>query len=186
MNSKIVKESFIILLLFIVIMFCLGILFYDSMSVNTEDIVSIEYKASDNVNNVLTEIQSNSGVDVTKQTSNSILQSYSIGAEDLTVYASDNSYESGKKDPFAESSETIEEVVTTTSKTGTASNSQTSNPVKIENTTVNKQTNTEVKNDGNTVKSTVQNTVQNRVTNTVSKEKNESSVGTFFENKNSK
>lgn len=182
MNNKIVKEAFIILLLFIVIMFCLGILFYDSMSVDTDDIVSVKYETSDNVNNVLTEIQNNSGVDVTKQTSNSVLQSYSIGAEDLTVYASDNSYESGKKDPFAETSESIDEVVTTTTKTGTTTNSQTSNPVKVENKVVENENIVEEKKVSNTVKSTVQNTVKN----TVSKEKKESSVGTFFEDKNSK
>lgn len=182
MNNKIVKEAFIILLLFIVIMFCLGILFYDSMSVDTDDIVSVKYETSDNVNNVLTEIQNNSGVDVTKQTSNSVLQSYSIGAEDLTVYASDNSYESGKKDPFAETSESIDEVVTTTTKTGTTTNSQTSNPVKVENKVVEKENVVEEKKASNTVKSTVQNTIKN----TVSKEKTESSVGTFFEDKNSK
>lgn len=180
MNNKIVKEAFIILLLFIVIMFCLGILFYDSMSVDTDDIVSVKYETSENVNTVLTEIQNNSGVDVTKQTSNSVLQSYSIGAEDLTVYAADNSYESGKKDPFAETSESVEEVITTTTKKGTTTNSQTSNPVEIENKVV--ENTVKEENKSTKVTSTVQNTVKN----TVSKEKVESSVGTFFEDKNSK
>ena len=143
MNNKIVKEVFIIVLLFIVIMFCLGILFYDSMSVNTKDIVSVKYQTSDSVNGVLTEIQDNSGVDVKKQTSNSILQSYSIDADDLKLYAEDNSYESGKKDPFAETSETIDERVTTTTKPGTATTSQSANPVKTDKVEDNKKQNTE-------------------------------------------
>lgn len=184
MNNKIVREAFIIILLFIVIMFCLGILFYDSMSVDTEDIVSVKYTTSNNVNEVLTEIQNNSGVDVKKQTSNAILQSYSIDAEDLTVYASENSYESGKKDPFSETSETIDEIVTTTYKPGTATNSQASNPVITTNEIeVKKQEQVSEKTkETNTVKEVVKNTVQNKISN----EKKESSVGTFFEKKNSK
>ena len=183
MNNKIVKEVFIIVLLFIVIMFCLGILFYDSMSVNTKDIVSVKYQTSETVNNVLTEIQDNSGVDVKKQTSNSVLQSYSIDADDLKVYAEDNYYESGKKDPFAETSESIDERVTTTTQTGTTTNPQAGNPVKTEDVEDNKKVEKEeVKKDPNKVTGSVQNTITNRV----SKDKTESSVGTFFEKENSK
>ncbi len=183
MNNKIVKEVFIIGLLFIVIIFCLGILFYDSMSINTKDIVSVKYTTTDNVKSVLTEIQNNSGVDVKKQTSNAILQSYSIDADDLNVYASDNTYESGKKDPFSETSETIDEIVTTTTKTGTTTNSQSGNPIKTENVVLNQNTKVEEKQkETSKVTGSVQNTVNNRV----SKEKTESKTGTFFEKENSK
>ena len=184
MNNKIVKEVFIIVLLFIVIMFCLGILFYDSMSVNTKDIVSVKYQTSDSVNSVLTEIQDNSGVDVKKQTSNSVLQSYSIDADDLKIYAEDNSYESGKKDPFAETSESIDERVTTTTKTGVTTPSQSANPVKTENVENKKE---EVKQEEPKKETTkVTGSVQNTVNNKVSKDKTESTIGTFFEKENSK
>ena len=186
MNNKIVKEVFIIVLLFIVIMFCLGILFYDSMSVNTKDIVSVKYQTSDSVNCVLTERQDNSGVDVKKQTSNSILQSYSIDADDLKSYAEDNSYESGKKDPFAETSETIDERVTTTTKPGTATTSQSANPVKTDKVEDNKKQNTEeIKKEPTKVTGSVQNTVNNGVSKDKT-ESNKSNVGTFFEKENSK
>lgn len=171
MNSKIAKEALIIVLLALVIMFVLGILFYDCISSNNEEIVSIEYTTDESVNNVLEEIEYNSGVDVKNETSNSLLKSYSISANDLSTYASENSYESGKKDPFAESSESVEEVVTTTTTEAEVNNSQNSNPISTESN--------ESKTD------TVSNTT---VTNSVSNNTTESSsnTGTFFENKNSK
>lgn len=55
--SKIVKELFIIILLIIVIMFALVILFYDCVSENTEEVVSIEYETNEEVTQVLNEIQ---------------------------------------------------------------------------------------------------------------------------------
>lgn len=180
MNNKILKEILIIALLCVVVLFCLGILFYDTMAVDDKNIESVSYTTSQNVNDVLTEIQSNSGVDIKNQDSSSLLKSYSIGKEELEIYASDKSYESGKKDPFAEYSETIDQVVTTTTRGGTTSPSQAGNPV---STTENKKDEiTEV------LKNGVTNTVQNEV----AKEKVEnktvssSTVGTFFENKNSK
>lgn len=179
MNNKILKEAFIIALLFMVIMFAIGILFYDASSIGEEEIVSIEYITDDSVDSALTEIQSNSGVDVKNETSSSLLKSYSVNANDLNIYASENSYESGKKDPFAEYSETIEEVVTTTSKGGTINNSQSSNPISSVGNTSSPKTNTNI-------------TTTNEI-NPVAKDKNVSnktessnSEGTFFENKNSK
>jgi len=176
------------------------------MSVDVDEVVSIEYETDSTVNEVLAEIQENSGVDLKNTSSNSLLKSYSINEEDLTIYASDNSYESGKKDPFAESSETIEEHTTTTVQTGTATQTQTSNPIKNTNTvsnqtstvTTNSNKNTNTVSKNNTVSNTtvnktntVTNSVSNNKTNnvnTISKDKNESSIttGTFFENKNSK
>lgn len=187
MNNKIVKEALIIVLLILVILFAVGILFYDCMSADVDKVVSVEYETDSNVNEVLTEIEANSGVDVKNSNSNSLLKSYSINAEDLSIYASENSYESGKKDPFAESSETIDSFVTTTTKGGTATNSQTSNKItKTEDEKENKTTNPPV----NTVTSAgtkteskdkvVNNTVVNNVKNS------SSTTGTFFENKNSK
>lgn len=184
MNNKVLKEILIIALLCVVVIFCLGILFYDAMSVESENIESITYATSQNVSGVLTEIQSNSGVDIKNQDSSSLLKSYSIGKDELDIYASDKSYESGKKDPFAEYSDTIEEVVTTTTRGGVTNPSQTGNPV---NTTEAKKE--EIT---NTLKNGTANTVKNTVKNEVAKDKVEnktvssSTVGTFFENKNSK
>lgn len=200
MNKKIVKEAIIIILLLIVIIFAMGILFYDSITENADVIASAEYEISDAVKEVLDDIEESGGEDLNETTSSSLLKSYSINAEDLSNYASGNYYESGKKDPFAESAEIIDEHTTTTVKTGTATQSQTSNPiadnekdttVKITNTVV---TNT-VKNTTNTIKNITTNTVKNTVTsnkvNTVkntAKDKTESTstTGIFFENKNSK
>ena len=203
MKNKIVKELIIIFLLLVVIVFSMGILFYDSMAENVEDIIATQYSSNETVNDVLEEIDEMGGENLKPNTSDSLLKSYSISAEDLSRYASENYYESGKKDPFAETSETIDEHTTTTVQTGTATKSQTSNPiedttantntVKNTNTTVNvkNETNTTNTVNTNTITNTIKNTVSTSKTNTVnniSKDKTESSstTGTFFENKNSK
>lgn len=210
MSRKIFKEGIIIFLLIVVIVFTMGILFYDLITEDVEDIVQTQYANSKVVEEVLKDIDNKGGKEVKPNTSDSLLKSYSITADDLTGFASDNYYESGKKDPFAESSEKIDEHVTTTVQTGTATNSQTSNPIKNTNTITNSNTVTseKVKKDTNTVKeknenvikntvstntvntNTVKNTIKENKTNTInniSKDKNESSSkGTFFEDKNSK
>lgn len=205
MSNKIFKESIIIFLLIVVIVFTMGILFYDLITEDVEDIVQTQYANSKSVEEVLKDIDNKGGKEVKPNTSDSLLKSYSITADDLTGFASDKYYESGKKDPFAESSEKIDEHITTTVQTGTATNSQTSNPIKNTNTvttndTVKKETNTIKEKSENVVKNTVntnsvttntvKNTVKENKTNTInniSKDKNESSSkGTFFEDKNSK
>ena len=202
MSNKMFKEIIIIFLLIVVIIFTMRILFYDSITEDVDDIIDVQYATSETVEEVLKEINEKGGNEVKPNTSDSLLKSYSITAEDLTGFASDKYYESGKKDPFAESSEKIDEHVTTTVQTGTATNSQTSNPIKNTNTIKNSNTVTseEVKKDTNTVKNTintnsvstntVKNTIKENKTNTInniSKDKNESSSkGTFFEDKNSK
>ena len=205
MSNKIFKEGIIIFLLIVVIVFTMGILFYDLITEDVEDIVQTQYANSKAVEEVLKDIEDKGGKEVKPNTSDSLLKSYSITADDLTGFASDKYYESGKKDPFAESSEKIDEHITTTVQTGTATNSQTSNPIKNTNTvttndTVKKETNTIKEKSENVVKNTVntnsvttntvKNTVKENKTNTInniSKDKNESSSkGTFFEDKNSK
>ncbi len=202
MSNKIFKEAIIIFLLIVVIVFAMRILFYDSITEDVNDIIQTQYATSDDVEEVLNDINEKGGNEVKPNTSDSLLKSYSITAEDLTGFATDKYYESGKKDPFAESSEKIDEHITTTVQTGTATNSQTSNPIKNTNTVNNSNTvtNAGVKIETNTVKNTtdtnsvttntVKNTVQANKTNTVnsiSKDKTESSSkGTFFEDKNSK
>lgn len=210
MSNKIFKEAIIIFLLIVVIVFTMGILFYDSITEDVDDIIQAQYATSEVTAEVLKEIKEKDGNEVKPNTSDSLLKSYSITAEDLTGFATDKYYESGKKDPFAESSEKIDEHITTTVQTGTVTNSQTSNPIKNTNTvnSSNTVTSAEGKNDTNTVKqknenvvkntvntnsvntNTIKNTVQANKTNTVnniSKDKTESSSkGTFFEDKNSK
>lgn len=205
MRSKIFKEIIIIFLLIVVIVFTMGILFYDFITEDVEDIVQTQYANSKVVEEVIKDIDNKSDKEVKPNTSDSLLKSYSITAEDLTGFASDNYYESGKKDPFAESSEKIDEHITTTVQTGTAINSQTSNPIKNTNTvstdnTIKKETNTTKEKNENVIKNTVstntvntnivKNTIKENKTNTInniSKDKNESSSkGTFFEDKYSK
>lgn len=167
MNSTILREIIIILLLVIVIIFAFGILFYDCISADREKIYSAEYVTDSNVSKALDEIQKNSGVDIQNESSDYLLKSYTINQEDLTVYAEDKSYESGKKDPFAEDSEDVQEVITTTEVTVKTPNSQTNNH--IENSETNKVNNTTVNKENE--KKTNENT---------------STPGTFFENKSSK
>lgn len=205
MRSKIFKEIIIIFLLIVVIVFTMRILFYDFITEDVEDIVQTQYANSQVVEEVIKDIDNKSDKEVKPNTSDSLLKSYSITAEDLTGFASDNYYESGKKDPFAESSEKIDEHITTTVQTGTAINSQTSNPIKNTNTvstdnTIKKETNTTKEKNENVIKNTVstnrvntnivKNTIKENKTNTInniSKDKNESSSkGTFFEDKYSK
>ncbi len=164
MKSKILKEVFIIILLVIVIVFTLGILFYDSISIGSKPVSSVQYEASSEVEEVLNEIQESSGTDINEK--DSLLKSYTINKDDLNVYANENYYESGKKDPFAENSEDVE-VEKTTTTTSTNKNNTESNNTYI----ANEETESS-------------NINENKVTNETSK--NGSTTGTFFENKSSK
>lgn len=191
MNNKILKEVIIILLLLVVILFSMGILFYDTLSSsNVDDVLSVEYKTSESVEAVLNEIQASSEINEKSENADSILKSYSINQEDLMIYASENSYESGKKDPFAESSEKITEYTTTTTVKGTESKAQSPNKVVAEdNKTEEKTTNTITS--ATLTNTLVQNTtVQNtNVKNNNEVKKTETTskkTETFFEDVNSK
>lgn len=195
MNKKIVKETIIILLLLLVIIFAMGILFYDSITVSADVISNTDYETSQEVNAVLEEIKASSGENnIDETTSSSLLKSYSINADDLSNFANGKYYESGKKDPFAENAETIDEHTTTTLVSGTPTKTQTSNPVvKDEKNTDSNKTNTVKKETVNTnvkvdEKSTTKNVVTSNKVNSTVKEKTESTSnkGTFFENKYSK
>ena len=211
MNKKLVKELFIVALLAIVVIFILGILFYDYIPVE-QKITSVKYVPDENVTATINEIKSNSGEDITDDKQDSLLQSYTIDKDELSNY--DDSYESGKVDPFAEDSDPVDEKTTTkktnvitntyqsgkvenvktnntnTSKTNTAKNDKTNttkqNTVKQNTAVKNNKTNTTnttntTKTNTNTVSST--NTVKDVVKNTV---KNETTTGKFFENQYSK
>lgn len=120
MNKKMLKEAIIIILLLLVIIFAMGVLFYDSITENADVISNADYETSEAVKEVLKQIEDNEGEnDIKESASTSLLKSYSIDAEDLSNFASGNYYESGKKDPFAESEETIKERTTTSTGTTT-------------------------------------------------------------------
>lgn len=154
MNKKLVKELFIIALLAIVVIFILGILFYDYIPVE-QKITSVKYVADENVISTINEIQESSGDNLLNDNQDSLLQSYKIDKDDLSNYANDNSYESGKVDPFAEDSEPVDEK-TTTKKTNVVTNTYQSG--KKEDKKVNTVNTTNTTNTTNTVKSNKTNT----------------------------
>ena len=102
MSNKIFKESLIIFLLIFVIVFAMRILFYDLITEDVDDIIEPQYATSELVIDVLEDIEENGGKQSKPNSSESLLKSYSITEEDLTGFATDKYYESGKKDPFAE------------------------------------------------------------------------------------
>ena len=196
MNKKLVKELFIIALLAIVVIFILGILFYDYIPVE-QKITSVKYVADENVISTINEIKSNSGEDIEENKQDSLLQSYTIDKDELSNYQNDNSYESGKVDPFAEDSEPVDEKTTThklnigtnTYQSGKVENKVTTNAVKTNTVKDDKKTNTVTSSKTNTTNTaktntTKTNTVKNETkTNTVKKEP---TTGKFFENEYSK
>lgn len=163
--SKVIREIFIILLLCMIVIFTIGLLFYDCIPHKNEKIESIEYVADKNVTNTIKQIEVNGGSDTTKDNEDSLLKSYSIGKDDLTEFASENYYETGKKDPFAEYSNTVEEEVIKTVTTVNTTNVQTNN--KVENL-----------NNTSTTNNVIKNTTKENIV--------ESSEGRYTEKKNSK
>lgn len=122
MSNKLAKELLIIALLILVIVFTVCILFYDCLPFSDDRIESIEYEADEKVTATIEEIKEKSVSD------DNTLKSYSVDKADLTTY-NEEEYESGKKDPFAEVSEPVEEVVTTEVTEGETSKASSSNPV---------------------------------------------------------
>lgn len=123
MKSRFTKELLIIVLLFSVIMFTISILFYDCFPFSEDRVKSIEYQADEKVKSTIAEVKEKSAVsteDVGKT-----LKTYSVDKADLTAYSGEE-YEAGKKNPFAEDSEPVEEVVTTEVTSGETSNANSS------------------------------------------------------------
>ena len=108
--KALVKEIFIGVLLLMVVVFTLGILFYDSMPNNKATSTSITYTADSKVTTTIQQIaEEKANSEATDDSSNSsgldigsVLASYSIGSTDLSEFASRKTYESGKVDPFAD------------------------------------------------------------------------------------
>lgn len=108
--KALVKELFIGVLLLMIVIFTLGILFYDSMPNNKSTSTSITYTADAAVTTTIQEITEEKANSSSSSSSNntsgldigSVLASYSIGSTDLSEYASRKTYESGKVNPFAD------------------------------------------------------------------------------------
>ena len=159
--SKVIKEVFIILLLCMVVIFTIGLLFYDCIPQKSEKIESIEYIADKSVTNTLEQIRENSNADITNNEDGSLLKSYSIKKEDLEQFASENYYETGKKDPFAEYA--VKTITTAP------------NPINLETNKIETKENNEIKSETILKEETI-----------TKEEIKESSTGKYTEKKNSK
>lgn len=170
--KSLVKELFIGVLLLMVVVFTLGILFYDSMPNNKATPTFITYTADTAVTTTIQQISeekanstsnSSSSSDSSGLNIGSVIASYSIGSTDLSTYAQRKTYESGKVDPFEDYKE---ETNTDGNTTGDNNNSTGNNS---SNSNGNSSSNS---NNGNS--------------NNNGSSKNDSSTGKLFENKNSK
>lgn len=101
MNKKFFKEMFIIVLLLVVVIFTLGMLFYDSINVDVQKIdEAITEENSEDIDKLINE--TNLGNNKEK----SVNISKSVSREDLENYRKQNSYSTGKKNPFSGVSDT--------------------------------------------------------------------------------
>lgn len=125
MTNKLAKELLIIVLLFAVLIFTISILFYDCFPFSEDRVKSIEYQADEKVKATMSEVEEKSII--SEDEPNKALKTYTVDKADLTVYSGEE-VEAGKKDPFAEVSEPVEEVVTTETVEGETSKSNSSNP----------------------------------------------------------
>ena len=109
--KSLVKELFIGVMLLMIVIFTLGIIFYDSMPNNKLAPTSITYTADATVTSTIQQIaeeKSNSSNNSSPSSDSnssgidfgSVIASYSIGSTDLSIYESRKNYESGKSDPF--------------------------------------------------------------------------------------
>lgn len=124
MNSRFTKELLIIVLLFSVIIFTVSILFYDCFPFSEDRVKSIEYQADEKIKSTIAEVKEKSAINT--EDSNKILKTYTVDKADLTIYNKEE-YDAGKKNPFSEVSEPVEDVVTTESTEGKALNANSSN-----------------------------------------------------------
>lgn len=104
--KSISKEIFIIALLFMIVVFMIGMVFYEYMPNNKTVPEPIVYSADSSTTAVLQEISAsnnyNSYLEDEDDEVQDIIKSYSIGTKELTTAASKQTYISGKTDPFAE------------------------------------------------------------------------------------
>ena len=96
MIKSIIKETIIVLLLCAIILFVLGILFYDYNPINKVVQNKIAYSAPENIKNELEE-----NVQNTLSVENKI---YTVEGSDLNVYKKSKTYNPSKENPFASTS----------------------------------------------------------------------------------
>lgn len=105
---KVAKEIFIMALLIMIVVFMVGLVFYEYMPNNKVVPEAITYAADSSTTAILQEISSTSASkddendDDTSGVADIPLKSYSIGQQELSTAASKKAYTSGKTDPFAE------------------------------------------------------------------------------------
>lgn len=154
MDKSFIKELFIIMLLLVVVIFTLAILFYDSLNVDVEKIEAVDDISSQNIDKMMEEVK------VEKNTDSNSTEKYTrrVTKEEIDEYFKENSYDTGKKNPFAETSDT-----------------------KIKNAEIDSKNST-------TANTTIQNatTANSTTTNTVTNTTKQDTTGRFFENKTSK
>lgn len=176
MNKKFAKEALIIVLLFMVIMFTIGVLFYDCLPIGGDRIKSVEYNPDESVKQALKEVQTKEGE------SDSLVENDNTDKVENTEEAN-QTYESGKKDPFEgaavilnEEDEKVEENIP---KKSTVTDEKDDKEDASREIVASDKTNT-LDNKKN------ENTVVNQASNTTNTVEEDSSVGIFFENKYSK
>lgn len=133
--GDLVKEVFIFALLFMVIMFTLGILFYEDIPKNKTVPQPVEYIADSLVTSTLQEIAEVQEKGINIDTNIEPQWSYSVTSSDLAMYASKRSYTSGKTDPFAEYAEETTENEGTNTVVNNTTNTTTSNKGSSSSTT---------------------------------------------------
>lgn len=102
MIKSIIKETIIVLLLCAIILFVLGILFYDYNPINKVVPNKIAYSAPENIKNELEE-----NVQNTLSVENKI---YTVEGSDLNVYKKSKTYNPSKENPFASTSSESENI----------------------------------------------------------------------------
>ena len=136
MIKTILKESMIILLLCIAILFVLSILFYDYNPINKVVPNKIAYSVPENIRNELEE----ENVQNTLSIENKV---YTIDGSDLNIYKKSNSYNPSKENPFASTPSEDANITTSenTVKTNTSKNTLEANTVQANGTTTNTSSN---------------------------------------------
>lgn len=134
------KELFIMALLLMIVVFMIGMVFYEYMPNNKTVPEPITYTADSSTTAVLQEISSSTTTTDYGSTSEpeSIIKSYSIGTKDIATAAAKQIIDSGKTDPFAPYTEPVSDgntVGNTTNTTGNGGNTKPTNTNKDSNST---------------------------------------------------
>lgn len=139
------KEMFIMALLLMIVVFMIGIVFYNYMPNNKTVPAPVTYETASDVAAVLQEIASSStysGENAYTSSTESIIKSYSIGLKELSNAASRQSYESGKTNPFDDYVATNNNSNNNGENTNTTNNTTNTNSTSTQKTTNSNSTGT--------------------------------------------